>query len=132
MKKIGVYGSLRKGMYNHILLDNEESHYLRTEQLEIPFKMIPYSSFPALIPDDKTNKIEMEIYEVSDLVYQNVERLEGYPSFYDKESIIDKESGDPIEFYVIRDPYNRYRESFAEQESIVDWVSYYNEHHTRY
>lgn len=127
MKKIAVYGSLRRGMYNHALLNNNEAHYLRTENFKIPFKMIPYSSYPALIPDNKVNEIEMEVYEVSDSTYAKVEMLEGYPHFYDKEHIVDGETGDHIEFYVIRDNDKRLQYEYADDDSITDWVSYFND-----
>lgn len=124
MKKIAVYGSLRKGMCNHALLHKDGAQYVKTKIFEIPFKMIPYSSYPALIPDDKNNKIEMEIYDVDDNVYRMVEYLEGYPSFYDKASVTDNE--ETIEFYILPDKNKRLQTEYQDQPSIQDWVSYFN------
>ncbi len=124
MKKIAVYGSLRKGMYNHALLHKDGAQYVKTEIFEIPFKMIPYSSYPALIPDDKNNKIEMEIYDVDDNVYRMIEYLEGYPTFYDKASVTDNE--ETIEFYILPDKNKRLQTEYQDQPSIQDWVSYFN------
>lgn len=127
MKKIAVYGSLRTGMYNHSLLENEGANLVSTETLNVPYKMIPYSSFPALIPDNQNNNILMEIYEVNDTVYRRVERLEGYPSFYDKATTTDS-AGDTVEFYIIHDNDHRLSNRYLDVENIEDWKDFYNKH----
>lgn len=130
MKKIAVYGSLRDGMYNHRLLVNDGVEFVSKETISVPFKMIPYSSFPALIPDNKNNDILMEIYAVNDTVYHNVEILEGYPDFYDKAEITDS-AGDTVEVYVIRDASGRLQQRYKAEDSIFDWNEYYNQHFAR-
>lgn len=119
MRKIGVYGSLRAGMYNHDLLNN--SQLIETKTVSVPFKMVPFGSYPALIPDDnKSNEVIFEIYEVNDDVYRNVEMLEGYPDFYQKAW-----SGDgQFEYYYVPDEQKYYQSRFEDEEHISNWVEY--------
>lgn len=130
MKNIAVYGSLRDGMYNHRLLENEGAQLINKEIISVPFKMIPYSSFPALIPDKENHDVLMEIYAVDDNVYRRVEILEGYPTFYDKEAVVDS-LGNIAEVYVIRDESERLQKRYENTESICDWEDYYNKHFAR-
>ena len=123
MKKIAVYGSLRKGMYNHSLIDHDGAKFATQMDLTLPYKMVPYSSFPALIPDKNQNVITMEIYEVDEPTYKRVEILEGYPRFYDKDTF-DLE-GENVEFYYIPDKNNYLTQRFSETKSIKDWVDYF-------
>ena len=127
MKKIAVYGSLKKGMYNHSLLENPGAQFVGTEDLTIPFKMVPYSSFPALIPNDTDTTVHMEIYDVDDTVYRRVEHLEGYPHFYDKATTV-LPDGNIVEFYVIPDTSGRLQQRYADERGIYNWNEYYKQH----
>lgn len=127
---IGVYGSLRQGMYNHRLLDNDGAEFIKHYTYTLPYKMIAYSSFPALIPekDEKTNNVDFEVYAVDDNTYRMVERLEGYPSFYDKDTFSDPNLEQPIEFYYIHDEDGRLAKQHEKMTSIKDWCAYYKTH----
>ena len=117
MTKIAVYGSLRQGFGNHRLI--EHCKLLSTEVVNIPYKMISLGGFPGLVPSDKDYEITIEIYEVDDSAYKSVERLEGYPSFYNK-AIIGTTLGE-IEIYVLNDPERYYRGATVESG---DWTAY--------
>jgi gamma-glutamylcyclotransferase (GGCT)/AIG2-like uncharacterized protein YtfP len=83
-----VYGTLRKGFGNHRLLDNEYCERLGTIKTEPAFKMVSLGGFPGVIPDEGTQSITVEIYRVnSQRVEQQLDWLEGYPSFYQKATI---------------------------------------------
>lgn len=117
MKKIGVYGSLRQSMYNHDLL--QDSKLIDTKTVSIPFKMVSFGMYPALIPDHQGNHdVVFEIYEVNDEVYRDVEILEGYPDYYKKESYED------FEYYYVPDDYKYLVSRLEDEEHIVDWVQY--------
>ena len=119
MRKIGVYGSLRQGMHIHDLLNN--SKLVETKTVSVPFKMVPFGSYPALIPDDnKSHEVVFEIYEVNDEVYRNVEMLEGYPDFYKKAWSTDRQ----FEYYYVPDEQKYYASRFEDEEHIPDWVEY--------
>lgn len=113
MKKIAVYGSLRKGRGNHRLI--EHSNQLSQEVVSIPFRMVSLGGFPGLLPDEQDNDIVIEVYEVDDQTYKNVERLEGYPRFYQRTDI--QTSQGEAGIYILEDPY--YKDSPAVKSG--DW-----------
>lgn len=84
--KVAVYGSLRKGLYNHYLMSH--SDFIKTVSAEVPFKMISMSDrFPALIPTKENNLVVFELYKIDDKTARNLDILEGYPDFYSKKYI---------------------------------------------
>lgn len=87
MQTVAVYGSLRQGFGNHLLLKTSE--YLGTQTVNIPYKMISLwrASFPALLPVKENNEITIEVYNVTEQTFQNLDRLEGYPSHYNRVEI---------------------------------------------
>ena len=122
-KIIAVYGSLRHGMGNHGLISHAQMVERRTVRL--PYKMISLGGFPGLITDKQLNDIVIELYEVDQPTYARVERLEGYPSFYDKYAFTLPEYEFPVEIYVLNQQGERgYYKS--EGEHIPDWVAYRN------
>ena len=126
MKKlVTVYGSLLKGLSNwHWHLNNPESKLLGEHTLNGGFVMISLGGFPGLIVENTADTpIFVETYEVTDNVYKSIERLEGYPSFYDKKKV-DTPFGES-EVYILGDHY--YRESNLvprDEEGIINWRKY--------
>lgn len=119
MTKIGVYGSLRQGMHNNDLLNN--SQLVETKTVNVPFKMVPFGSYPALIPDEgKNHDVIFEIYEVDNEVYKTIEMLEDYPDFYQKAWSADGS----FEYYYVPDEQKYYQSRFEDEEHIQDWVEY--------
>lgn len=119
---IAVYGSLRQGMGNHGLISHAK--LLETRQVNLPYKMISLGGFPGLILDTKENEITIELYEVDQPTYQRVERLEGYPSFYDKYSFTLPEYESNIEIYILNEKDGYYTRKGEEITHIPDWVKY--------
>jgi gamma-glutamylcyclotransferase (GGCT)/AIG2-like uncharacterized protein YtfP len=127
MKRITVYGSLLEGLGNWSwFLNNSESKKLGEHILEGPFQMLSLGGFPGLIiNEDVNNKIFVETYEVSDAVYKSVERLEGYPFFYDR-YLIQTPFGDS-EVYILAS--YRYKDSNnliqEDENGIINWKTYH-------
>ena len=121
-KIIAVYGSLRKNMGNHGLISH--STLLETTTVSLPYKMISLGGFPGLIKSDQNNEITIELYEVDDTTYKRVERLEGYPSFYDKHNFSLKGYEKPIEIYVLNETDKYYSKFGSTEEHISDWTKY--------
>lgn len=122
-KKIAVYGSLLSEMYNHDLLNNDESTLLGEDIIDDNFTLVAVCSYPGLIQHEGGNTpVKMEIYEVSDEIYANVERLEGYPNYYDKLKI-DTKFGE-AEVYVLGEEYLS-----RPKVEDGDWRKYYNENY---
>lgn len=117
-KVIAVYGSLRFNHGNWRALLNCDP--LKTEAVEIPFRMVSLGSFPGLIPSDELNKITIELYDVDPKTYDRIQQLEGWPSFYQK-ALIPTSLGE-VEVYVLESP--RYQSGYDAVES-GDWNEFY-------
>lgn len=115
LKRIAVYGSLRQTMGNHRLIEHVPMH--KKETIELPFKMISYGAFPALIPSNQQRPVVVEYYDLDPVTYARVERLEGYPHFYDKHTFVDSEGVNCEIYFVPNDPDTG-------GTHIEDWVSY--------
>lgn len=97
-KLYAVYGTLKKGFGNHRILEDNPLVFEGT--VNIPFYMVSLGGFPGILKDDKSNSIYIEVYEVSDQeTEKRLDRLEGYPSFYNKE-IIDTPVGKAYVYFL--------------------------------
>lgn len=112
---VAVYGSLRKGMGNHGLLDNDESVLLSTEQIP-GFEMYSYGAYPFIRPADTEQPITIEVYAVSSSVMQRLDRLEGYPSFYNRK-LVQTSKGQAWIYFIDQPGNNR-------PVQHGDWVKY--------
>ena len=72
---IAVYGSLRKGFYNHSII--EDSVYLGRFDSLPEYNMYDLGSYPGLTKNGETS-IVLEVYRVDQKILSNVDRLEGY------------------------------------------------------
>lgn len=79
MVKIAVYGTLKRGHYNHRFLEN--SKFIDKGITLDKYNMTSNGHFPYLNPDGE-HQIKIELYEVTPDVLKNLDRLEGHPTFY--------------------------------------------------
>ena len=84
-----VYGTLRNGFGNNRLLQNKFSTLIGIQTLSAPFRMVSMGGFPGMIhTPGKESTITIEVYEVASKdVERSLDRLEGYPGWYDKQTI---------------------------------------------
>ena len=84
MKAIAVYGSLKKGFYNHSLLIGV-SDYLG-EGVESGFQLYSLGSYPCAVktgnPEDK---IRVEYYLVDEGTFQRLDRMERAAGYYQED-----------------------------------------------
>lgn len=118
MNKVAVYGSLREGLHNHRVLGGSEC--LGTDKLK-GFSMFSLGSFPFITPEEEESpEIAVEVYEVNESVFASLDRLEGYPSFYDRKEV------DTIHgkcwIYFIEETDERRKDSKIESG---DWKEFY-------
>lgn len=106
--KVAVYGTLRKGNGNNVLLSN--SKFLG-EGFTLPkFEMFSLGGFPGITGG--STSIKVEVYEVDSDTLSRLDRLEGYrgigeSNFYDRE-VISTPYGNAMT-YTLRDGgYNDY------------------------
>ncbi|MCW8888172.1 MAG: gamma-glutamylcyclotransferase [Gammaproteobacteria bacterium] len=116
-----VYGSLRKGMGNHALLkrglDNGGAIDLGGGGIEIHARLYDTGcGFPALVPEARKNVVMVEAYRVNNAVMADLDRLEGYPHFYDRKQVLF--NGNPSWVYFQREAREGYNDAGH------DWVHY--------
>lgn len=88
MSKINVfvYGSLKQGFHNHIWMEEIGAKYIGKCSTEKIFDMISmYDSYPGLINGEYG--INGELYEIDSMDIYHLDRLEGYPNYYDRKVI---------------------------------------------
>lgn len=111
MQNVFVYGTLKKGYGNNILLGHSPCIHKQVRTLNPSFVMGCTGGFPVV---RKTSgqffKIEGEMYSVNDETMKRLDRLEGYPSMYTREQIL-LDSGDTAWIYLYRDErFNYFRD----------------------
>lgn len=84
MHLIFTYGTLKKGHGNHRLL--ESATYLGTAQSLPEFTMLHLGGFPGIVRGGET-VIKGELYEVDDATLSRLDRLEGHPTFYERQPL---------------------------------------------
>lgn len=81
MEKVFVYGTLLKGEYNNRHL--ETSTLLGSSEVK-GFEMRSLGPFPACFHSDLDSKVIGEVWEIDAETFARLDRLEGYPRFYDR------------------------------------------------
>jgi gamma-glutamylcyclotransferase (GGCT)/AIG2-like uncharacterized protein YtfP len=94
MSKIFVYGTLKQHQPNFTIIKNGLFCGVGKLDKANGFRMVSLGAFPALIPAsyDDSQVIHGEIWDVDPEAFKNVEYLEGYPTFYDRERLSIKDS----------------------------------------
>jgi gamma-glutamylcyclotransferase (GGCT)/AIG2-like uncharacterized protein YtfP len=110
---VAVYGSLRKGMGNHGLLQSDEVTFLGTERVS-GFDMYSMGGFPFITPAQ--GEIRIELYKVGHATMLRLDRLEGYPSFYDRK-LIQTSKGQAWIYFIVGKNLSNY-----EKVQSGDWV----------
>lgn len=104
MKKVFVYGTLKRSYSNHHLL--KSSTFLGQDTIK--GEMYNLGHYPAI--KNGENDIHGEVYEIDENTEQMLDILEGVPSFYQKhtvetkygEAIVYKMGGDLSRFPIIK------------------------------
>jgi gamma-glutamylcyclotransferase (GGCT)/AIG2-like uncharacterized protein YtfP len=119
MTLVAVYGSLRKGLHNHSLIDAD---YESQEKIQLPLTMVSLGGFPALVTGEGiNNNITVETYWVDDITFRRLDQLEGYPHFYNRKQV--ETSQGRAWIYYMDSPVKAF------QDVVVDgdWADYYKE-----
>jgi gamma-glutamylcyclotransferase (GGCT)/AIG2-like uncharacterized protein YtfP len=96
MNKIFVYGTLKKHQPNFAIIKSGVFCGVGRLPKSNNFRMVSMGSFPALIQagNNTPQEINGEIWDVDDESFKNVDYLEGYPSFYEREQFTILDSAD--------------------------------------
>jgi gamma-glutamylaminecyclotransferase len=70
-----VYGTLKRGFYNHSLLERAE--FIREDQTEAGFVMVSRGSYPAVYQDPtRPDRVHGELFTVDDRTLRILDQLE--------------------------------------------------------
>lgn len=83
--KVFVYGSLLSGLFNHRLLEGSE--FLGQGVTLEFFRLVSLGAYPACLSKGQGAPVVGEVYEVSDLTFSRLDRLEGYPNYYNRSKV---------------------------------------------
>lgn len=122
LSKVFVYGTLLKGFGNHRLMST--SKYLGNATLE-GFDMFSLGAFPVISPGK--GRIAVELYEVDEGVMSSLDRLEGYPTFYNRMKVDIPGQEDQAWIYFMENPqenYGKYRGGQLEKVESGSWKAY--------
>lgn len=76
MKNVFVYGSLKKGFFNHSLIDENPRNRLIRKGFVTGYKLYLLWSYPGIKPASPEDKIFVELYSLTDEVFERIDRLE--------------------------------------------------------
>ena len=111
---LAVYGTLKENFPNYFYYLNPRKPIFRG-LVQLPYQMYSDGDFPLLFPSEKVNKIHIEIFEVPQKTVEKIDKLEGVPEFYCRESVFLEELEIEVFLYVVVN-----REPFG--EIIVDGI----------
>ena len=92
---VAVYGSLKRGFYNHHLLAS--SNFLSVGTVK-GFEMYSLGAYPMVI--EGRGSISVETFEVTPDVMASLDRLEGFPSYYGRQIVTVETEHCPIEAWL--------------------------------
>lgn len=107
-----VYGTLKRGYGNHGCL--EGATYIGKTTLTGNLCLVDLGPFPAAVPGPDTYNIIGEVYEINEAILKRCDRLEGYPSFYNR-SVVETEFGESWIYH-----FNDNRD-YREDMQVVEW-----------
>lgn len=116
--KVFVYGTLKKGLGNHRLLEGQT--FIGKAETEPLYRLYNIGPYPCMIAAENGNSIIGEVYEVDANTLIRLDRLEGVPFLYDRANIKLKD-GTTAVGYLFQKPVDKYRDS----GSSWDGPSYY-------
>ena len=109
---VGVYGSLKKGKYNHSALKDCEL----VGTTKVKGTLYAVSSYPALL-DEGDNFYDLEVYKITDpILYQRIQRMEIGAGYIEKEVT----SPDIDGVYIVYFAGDRLAQYLKEKKSIIE------------
>lgn len=85
MTYLFVYGTLKKGFGNHVLLDG--CRFMQEATTKPFYRLYDCGPYPCLVKAKQGRAISGEVYEVDDATLKRLDRLEGVPFLYQRDTI---------------------------------------------
>lgn len=76
MKDMFVYGSLKKGFFNHSLIEANPRNKLIRKGFVVGYNLYALWSYPGVKPASSKDKVFVELYSLSDEVFDRIDRME--------------------------------------------------------
>lgn len=86
MERVFVYGTLKRGGYNHYILNS--SIFEQEIKTKEKYSMYSMGAFPFVLLAESLVQITGEVFSVTEEVLKRLDILEGYPYFYNREQIL--------------------------------------------
>lgn len=103
--RVAVYGTLREGEYNHILLSRGKATQLGSTYIP-GYIMLDLGAYPGVVPSELTDwEVFVEVYEVDQATLNQMDVLEGVGrDFYDRVNVQNTKFGS-VFLYVLNPKY---------------------------
>lgn len=89
MIRVLVYGTLKVGHSNHILLEKAEAQFIGYDSVTGPYQLYDLGAIPAVMdaPSQGNRKIRGELYAIQPEGLAALDLLEGHPHLYQRRKI---------------------------------------------
>ncbi len=92
MSIVFVYGSLKRGFANHGILAAHDPQFVGEGKTDRGFALFgtPSGAYPVVVGPDAgfpVTRVKGEVWEVSEKCLLRLDRLEGHPNFYKRETV---------------------------------------------
>ena len=121
MVQIFTYGTLKKGRYNHYLV--ERSPYLGIGLTLAEYDLISLGTFPAVVANG-VYRIKGEVYDVDDQTLSRLDQLEGNGFFYQRRLVeVDVETAKlTVWMYLLLRGIIGYDDQIKATSQIKEWI----------
>lgn len=108
MLLIFVYGTLKKGYHNHHLIARQK--FVCEAKTKPVYRLYHNGGFPCMVEADNNGvSVKGEIYEVDEICLKRLDKLEGTPYLYSRETL-QIDYPEKVEVYIFRRPVSALKE----------------------
>lgn len=87
--RVLVYGTLKDGHSNHILMEEADATFIGYDSVTGPFRMFDLGAIPAVVDaPDFENVVRGELYSIDSEGLAALDMLEGHPNFYARRKLV--------------------------------------------
>ena len=118
---IYLYGTLKTGTINNVHL-NLSKYYIKSVIIR-GFGMVNMGGFPCIVEDIKKSIIA-ELYSIPKNLLVLIDKIEGYPTFYNRQIVKDVD-GDSGFIYMVESVNNDYKNKKNKYNEILsgNWIN---------
>lgn len=118
--KIFTYGSLKKGFFNHHVV--EDSRFIMKTTTEEKYDMVSFGLYPAVKESVKNKLIQGELYEVNVNILNRIDYIESNGYYYQRKLIMVNGYDHPVWMYfIINEAISDAVDNITDKHGIVSW-----------